>query len=92
MTMFAFLSWIVIGAVIGAVLTTVWKERGLTLAWGTAIGGVGGVVGGLLARFVFPAGAVFDGLTLAAALVGAVVAMFIARARVEQKDWPGAIV
>ncbi len=92
MTMFAFLSWIVLEAVIGAVLATVWKERGLTLAWGTAIGGVGGVAGGLIARFVFPAGTVFDGLALAAALVGAVVAMFIARSRVEQKDRPGATV
>jgi len=92
MTMFAFLSWIVLGAVIGAVLATVWKVRGLTLAWGFAVGGVGGVVGGLIARLVSPPGALFDGLVLAAAVLGAVVAIFIARARVQQKDRPGAAV
>jgi uncharacterized membrane protein YeaQ/YmgE (transglycosylase-associated protein family) len=92
MTMFAFLSWIVIGVVIGAVLATIWKTRGLTLAWGTAVGGVGGVAAGMLARYVLPDGALYDGLALAFAVLGAVVAMFLARTRVEHKDQPGSVV
>ena len=92
MTMFALLSWIVVGAVIGAVLATAWKVRGLTFAWGVAVGGVGGVMGGLIARFILPAGSLFDGLALVIAVLGAVVASFIARARVQHKDRPGAVI
>lgn len=92
MTMFALLSWIVIGGVIGAVLATIWKARGLTLAWGTAAGGVGGVAGGMLARAVLPEGVLFNGLAVAFAVLGAVVAMFLARRRVEHKDQPGSVV
>ena len=42
--MFALLSWIVIGATLGAILAALWKVRGLTLAWGFTAGGVGGFV------------------------------------------------
>ena len=38
--MFALLSWIVVGAALGAILAALWKIRGLTLAWGFAAGGV----------------------------------------------------
>ncbi|HUM10518.1 MAG TPA: hypothetical protein VLT82_06165 [Myxococcaceae bacterium] len=85
MTIFALLGWQVLGAVLGAALAVMWKVRGLTLAWGIVSGGVGGVVGGLLARTVLPDGTLFDGLTLAAAGVGAVVAMFIARASIDRQ-------
>ncbi len=86
MTIFALLSWIVLGAVIGAVLSLIWKTRSLTLAWGVAAGGVGGVVGGLIGRIVLP-GTVSELPPLAIAVLGAVLAMFIARARV-RRDLP----
>ena len=85
MTMFALLSWIVVGGVLGAVLASLWKIRGLTLAWGFATGGVGGVVGGLIGRMVFPGTLYADGLALVTAIVGGVVAMLVARARVAAK-------
>lgn len=80
MTIWALLGWQVLGAVLGAVLAVMWKIRGLSLAWGVVSGGVGGVIGGLLARTVMPAGTLFDALSVAVAGVGAVVALFIARA------------
>jgi uncharacterized membrane protein YeaQ/YmgE (transglycosylase-associated protein family) len=85
MTMVALLSWIVVGAVLGAVLASLWKIRGLTLAWGIATGGVGGVVGGLLGRMVFPESLFADGLAVVTAIVGGAVAMLVARARVATK-------
>ena len=85
MTMFALLSWIVVGAVLGAVLASLWKIHGLTLAWGFATGGVGGFVGGLIGRMIFPESLFADGLALVTALVGGVVAMLVARARVATK-------
>lgn len=85
MTMFALLSWIVVGAVLGAVLASLWKIRGLTLAWGFATGGVGGVVGGLTGRMVFPESLFADGLALVTAIIGGVVAMLVARSRVAAK-------
>jgi len=85
MTILALLSWIVIGGVIGGVFVAVWKVRGLTLAWGAAAGSVGGVVGGLIARTVLP-GTSSAGPALLAAIVGAVLATFIARARVTKEQ------
>ena len=78
--MFALLSWIVVGAALGAILAALWRIRGLTLAWGFAAGGVGGVVGGLVGRMIFPQQLFADGLALVTAIVGGVVAMWIARA------------
>jgi len=78
--MFALLSWIVIGAALGAILAALWKVRGLTLAWGFAAGGVGGVVGGLIGRMLAPQQLFAEGLALLAAIAGAVVAMGISRA------------
>ena len=77
MTLVLLLSWIAIGVVIGAILVTMWKTRGLTLAWGTIVGGAGGSVGGLLGLMVFPDSAV---VAILGAVVGAVVAMLIGRA------------
>ena len=90
MTILALLSWIVIGGVIGGVFVTVWKIRGLTLGWGVAAGSVGGVVGGLITRTVLP-GTTSDGPALFAAMVGAVLAVFIARARVTKQQKPGTV-
>jgi len=84
MTILALLSWIVLGGVIGGVFAASWKVRGLTLAWGVAAGSVGGVVGGLVARTVLP-GTTSDGVTIVAAFVGAVLAVFIARVRVTRQ-------
>jgi uncharacterized membrane protein YeaQ/YmgE (transglycosylase-associated protein family) len=78
--MFALLSWIVVGAALGAILAALWKIRGLTLAWGFAAGGVGGVVGGLVGRMIVPELLFAEGLALLAALAGAVAAMGISRA------------
>ena len=86
MTIFALLGWMLLGMVLGAVFAAVWKIRGLTLAWGIASGGVGGVVGGLIGRTVLPSGAFFTGLSLAIAAVGAVLAMFIARASIRNEQ------
>jgi uncharacterized membrane protein YeaQ/YmgE (transglycosylase-associated protein family) len=80
MTMFAFLSWIIVGSGLGAILAAIWKIRGLSLAWGFAAGGVGGVVGGMIGRMISPQRLFADGLALVAAIFGAVVAMWIARA------------
>ena len=78
--MFALLSWIVVGAALGAILGGLWKVRGLTLAWALTAGGVGGVVGGLIGRMTAPALLFAEGFALLAAFVGAVVAMGISRA------------
>ena len=80
MTMFSLLSWIVIGSALGAILAALWKIRGLTLAWGFAAGGVGGVVGGIIGLMLSPRRLFAEGLALVAAILGAVVAMWIARA------------
>jgi len=82
MTLFALLSWIVVGAALGAILAALWKLRGLPLAWGFAAGGVGGFVGGMIGRMLFPAGLFADGLALVTAILGGVLAMLVARARV----------
>ena len=78
--MFALLSWIVVGAALGAILAALWKVPGLTLAWGFAAGGVGGAVGGLIGRMVAPERLFAEGLALLAAIAGAVGAMGISRA------------
>src|SRR5215470_9180726 len=80
MTMFALMSWIVIGSALGAILAALWKTRGLTLAWGFAAGGVGGVVGGMIGLMLSPRRLFTDGLALVTAILGAVAAMWIARA------------
>ena len=80
MTIFALLSWIVVGSLLGLILAALWKIRGLTLAWGFAAGGVGGVVGGIIGGMLFPARLFAEGLALVTAILGAVVAMWIARA------------
>jgi uncharacterized membrane protein YeaQ/YmgE (transglycosylase-associated protein family) len=79
MTMFAFLSWIIVGSGLGAILAAIWKVPGLSLSWGFAAGGVGGVVGGMIGRMISPQYIFTDGLALVAAILGAVVAMWISR-------------
>jgi uncharacterized membrane protein YeaQ/YmgE (transglycosylase-associated protein family) len=78
--MFALLSWIVIGSALGVILAALWKVPGLTVAWGFAAGGVGGVVGGMIGLMLSPRRLFAEGLALVAAILGAVVAMWIARA------------
>jgi hypothetical protein len=85
MTIFALLGWQVLGVVLGGVIAVVWKVRGLTVISGIVAGGVGGVVGGLLSRTILPEGTFFDGLPVAFAAVGAVGALFIARASVSRE-------
>jgi len=80
MTLFALLSWIVVGSALGAILAALWKIRGLTLAWGFAAGGVGGVVGGILGLMIAPQRVFAEGLALVSAILGSVVAMWVARA------------
>ena len=69
MTIITLVSWQVLGVLLGAAIAAVWKIRGLTVAWGIASGGVGGVVGGMLCRIVLPHGPLFDGLTIAGAII-----------------------
>ena len=88
MTMFALLSWIIVGSGLGAILAAFWKIRGLSLAWGFAAGGVGGVVGGMLGQMIAPQRLFADGLALVAAILGAVVAMWIARALFPKRRSP----
>ena len=78
--MFALLSWIVIGSALGVILAALWKVPGLTVAWGFAAGGVGGVAGGMIGLMLSPRRLFAEGLALVAAILGAVVAMWIARA------------
>jgi len=85
MTLFSLLGWQVLGILLGAGIAAMWKIRGLTLAWGVVSGGVGGVVGGLFSRIILPAGALFDGLAVVGAGVGAVVALLIARASIRRE-------
>jgi uncharacterized membrane protein YeaQ/YmgE (transglycosylase-associated protein family) len=80
MSLFALVSWIVVGVVVGLILTAIWKAPGLNLAWGFAAGGVGGVVGGLIGRAIFPAHLSAGGLPLFTAILGAFATMGIARA------------
>lgn len=90
MTMFAFLSWIVVGSALGTILASLWKVRGLTLAWGFAAGGVGGVIGGMLGLMISPRRLFAEGLALLGAILGAVVAMWIARALFPKERSPSA--
>ncbi|HET9035471.1 MAG TPA: hypothetical protein VFN45_04675 [Myxococcaceae bacterium] len=90
MTLFAFLSWIVVGSALGAILAGLWKIRGLTPAWGFAAGGVGGVVGGMLGLMIVPQRIFAEGLALVSAIVGSVVAMWIARALFPKQSSPSA--
>jgi len=78
MALVPLLSWIAIGAVIGATLVTIWKTHGLTLAWGIIVGGAGASAGGLIGRIVFPDSVL--AAPILGAVVGAVVAMLIGRA------------
>ena len=80
MTMLAFLSWIIVGSGLGAILAAIWKIRGLSLTWGFVAGSVGGVVGGMIGQMVFPQRLFAEGLALIAAIFGAVIAMWISRA------------
>ena len=80
MTLFALLSWLVVGSSVGAILAAIWKIPGLTLAWGFAAGGVGGVVGGMIGRMIFPSRLFTEGLAIVTSIAGAVVAMLLARA------------
>jgi len=80
----ALVTWIVLGAVIGVVLASVWKLRGLAVGWGIAAGELGGVVGGLIGRTVSPEALSLP--PLLAAAVGAVVAMVFARARLAKEQ------
>ena len=82
MTIFALLGWQVLGVVFAAAIAAIWRARGLRVGWGIIPGGVGGVVGGLIARTVLPAGTLFDALSMACAALGAVGAMFIVRASI----------
>lgn len=82
MTIFSLLIWQVLGILIGLAMAATWKERGLTWGWALASGGVGGVVGGMLCRIVLPAGTLYEVIAIGAAAVGAVVAMFLARASI----------
>lgn len=88
MALVPLLSWIAVGVVIGVILVTVWKTRGLTLAWGIVVGGAGGSVGGLVGRMVFPDSDL--AAPLLGAVGGAVLAMLIGRAEAK-KQTPSAV-
>ena len=72
MTLVQLLSWIAIGAVIGAIVATMWKSRDLLIAEGIVVGGAGGSAGGLIGQMIFPESAV------AAPMLGAVVVAVLA--------------
>ena len=84
MALIALLSWIAIGTVIGALVVTIRKTHGLTLAWGIVVGGAGGSAGGLIGHLCSPEGILAP--PIVGAVVGAVVAMLIGR--VEQRRSP----
>jgi hypothetical protein len=88
MNLFALVSWIIVGCLIGLILAAVWRTRGLTLAWGFAAGGVGGVVGGLIGRTLFPAHLGTGALPLFTAILGGFAAMGIARAVLAKEHSP----
>jgi len=77
------LSWVAIGVAIGAILVTIWRTRGLTVAWSLVVGGAGGSAGGLIGRMVFPDSAL--AAPIFGAVVGAVVAMLIGRAEAKKQ-------
>jgi uncharacterized membrane protein YeaQ/YmgE (transglycosylase-associated protein family) len=78
MVLVALSSWIAIGAVIGAILMTIWKTPGLTLVWGVIVGGAGGSAGGLIGRMLVPESLL--AAPILGAVVGAGVALLIGRA------------
>ena len=84
MALVPLLSWIAAGAVIGAILVTIWKPRGLTVAWALIVGGAGGSAGGLIGRMVFPDSAL--AAPILGAVVGAVVATLIGKAEVDKES------
>ncbi len=86
MTVFSLLSWIVVGAVLGSILAALWKIRGLTLGWGFGAGGAGGVVGGLLGAMTIPPGFFAEGLSLVTAMLGSVLALWVARLRLAKEN------
>ena len=74
----------------GSDSAALWKVRGLTLGWGFATGGVDGFVGGMVGRMLFPERLFADGLALVSAILGALVAMLIARAFFPKERSPSA--
>ena len=88
MALVLLLSWIAVGAVIGAILVTIWKSRGFTMAWGIIVGGAGGSAGGLIGRMVFPESVLVG--PILGAVVGAVLAVLIGRADTEKQS-PSAV-
>ena len=88
MTMFDLVSWIIVGSGLGTILAALWRVPGLSLAWGFAAGGVGGVVGGMIGRMIAPQHLFADGVALVAAILGAVAAMWIARALFPKRRSP----
>jgi len=93
MTIFELLSWLVLGAALGVLVAAFWRTKGLKWSWALDIGMFGAVVGGLIGRILFVPGpssgemqAVSPALLVAA--IGAVVAVFIARFELRNRERP----
>jgi uncharacterized membrane protein YeaQ/YmgE (transglycosylase-associated protein family) len=77
-----FLTWIIVGAIVGWLAGIVVKGRGFGLIGNIVIGVIGALIGGWLAGALFNISDPISGFNLATifiALLGAVLLLFIAR-------------
>jgi len=90
MTIFEFLTWLVLGAVLGVLVAAFWRTEGLTFLRSIGVGVFGAIVGGLIGRILFvpgpyagTMGAVTPALLFAG--VGAVVTVVLARIQLRRE-------
>ena len=84
MTIFEFLTWLVLGVVLGVLVAAFWRTEGLTFLRAIGVGVFGAIVGGLIGRILFVPGAYAGTMevvtpALLFAGLGAVVAVVLAR-------------
>ena len=93
MTIFELLSWMVLGGVVGVVVAAFWRTPRLTWIWALEVGMFGGVLGGLIGRILFVPGPSSGEMQVASpallvAAMGAVVAVFIVRSELRNRERP----
>ena len=93
MTLFEVFTWMVLGAALGVLVAAFWRTGRLTFVRAIGVGVFGGVVGGLIGRILFVSGphsGTMEVLTpaLLVAGIGAVVAVFIARFQLRNRERP----
>ena len=93
MTIFELVIWLVLGCVLGVVVAAFWRTPGLTWTRAVGIGMSGGLLGGLIGRILFVPGPSSGEMqvvspALLVAATGAVVAVFILRSELRNRERP----